>query len=123
MVRKSPHDAFDLTSIAILTTIALIFSFLVALLCYCIDLCIRCRNSSLIFANSSTTSTTSVEGHANFVPTPNYLNAPISPSNSFDEIVLVILPNEKHVNYACAKPIDQVYDEEQNSSSANNVYV
>ena len=110
MVRKSPHDAFDLTSIAILTAIALIFSILVALLCHCIDLCIRCRNPSLTFANSSATSIAHVEGHANFVPDPNYINTPISPSNSFNEIVLVILPNEKHVNYACAKPISQVYD-------------
>jgi hypothetical protein len=100
MVLKSPHGVFDLTSIAILTTITLIFALLIALLCHCIDLYIRCRNPL------PPSPVSHVDGLVGFLPSPPpYFSAATSLPTSLDDIVLVILPFEKEVNLACGKPI------------------
>ena len=113
MTLKSPQKLFflglkfwqQLHGIAALLSIILLFSIIVTLLCYYINRYIDYQNLTLPLTHPSLISTPNALDVSNVLASPSYLDDTLSTSNTFDEIVLVILPNEKHVNLACNKPI------------------
>ena len=114
MTLKSPQNLFCLSlkfwqqlhGIATLLSIILIFAIIVTLLCYYINQYINYQNLALPrLTHPSLISTPHALDVSNVLSFPSYVDDPLSTSNTFDEIALVILPNEKHVNLACNKHI------------------